>query len=614
MWGGISTPVTSSRVRPLLEIRTFQTVADMVSSSNLDEGQVVQTKGYYSAGDKGGARYLIEAAGAPYDGLVNHQLAGLSVATLLIEGAIDVFTCGAAGDNATDDAAAIQAALDSGAKDILFPTSDGFIVGSRLEVSGVDGLTIRGRGATIKAADGRTVGTDTQILFFTSCDDLRISGLTIDGNRSNRVPAEATSHLLHLENCHRFRVSDVYAINGTTDGFYVRATDKADSATFSTGFIFENCHALNNYRQGMSIINAENGLILGGSYNGTTGTNPQAGIDIESNTGAAEPSNLGISLIGVEFSSNAGPGLQVANEGNPYGVRVTNCLFSLNTGNAIDAGSDMVIDGCTFNGSNAYGVQASGSADTIVRVSGCSFKDFSSFACVDDSNLTGRVSVRDCHFENIVSAVVGGCAYLLVDGNLIESASAAALNITSDHARITRNVIEGATGRAIYCTGDHCLIDGNEMIDVATVLGAYLQAEGNGNIVTKNTCRATTPATGTLGIRVGSGALAVTLNECIGLHSTDPYTTIGGNSAVFFAHNVGGTANGARVNKTPTSASVTSTSSALNDVAASINTSDDKVTGSMIFNTTTGKPVFSTGAAASSTWVDAAGTVAHTPT
>jgi len=56
----------------------------------------------------------------------------------------------------------------------------------------------------------------------------------------------------------------------------------------------------------------------------------------------------------------------------------------------------------------------------------------------------------------------------------------------------------------------------------------------------------------------------------------------------------------------------TATTTELADVSDAINTSN-KAIGKMVFNTTTGAPVWAVGTAAASVWNDATGSTAHTP-
>lgn len=95
-------------------VEDFDTVDDM-KAANLQVDQLVRTKGYYAAGDEGGASYLIAAAAA-VDGYSDHTLANGNIALLQnSDGEFNVRQCGAMGDDSNDDSAAIQAAIDRAA-------------------------------------------------------------------------------------------------------------------------------------------------------------------------------------------------------------------------------------------------------------------------------------------------------------------------------------------------------------------------------------------------------------------------------------------------------------------------------------------------------------------
>jgi len=108
----------------------------------LQDNQVVETKGYYSAGDGAGAKYFISSTG-PVDGYINHTTANGKYAYLQDIDSLNVKLAGAVGDGVTDDTAAIQAAIDSasdGSK-VYFPagtyiTSDKITVSKRLNLVG----------------------------------------------------------------------------------------------------------------------------------------------------------------------------------------------------------------------------------------------------------------------------------------------------------------------------------------------------------------------------------------------------------------------------------------------------------------------------------------------
>jgi hypothetical protein len=58
---------------------------------------------------------------------------------------------------------------------------------------------------------------------------------------------------------------------------------------------------------------------------------------------------------------------------------------------------------------------------------------------------------------------------------------------------------------------------------------------------------------------------------------------------------------------------VTYTTAQLADITHAVNTSTNKVAGAMVWNSTTGRPVWAFGSADGSVWVDAAGATLHTP-
>lgn len=103
------------------------TVADMVSlSTNLNNGQLIQTGGFWSNGDGGGATYRWDSSASSATNLGNFAgPSGTGRFTFLAKDKINVRAFGAKGDDSTDDYAAIQGAINFAVAnyiaDVYFP-------------------------------------------------------------------------------------------------------------------------------------------------------------------------------------------------------------------------------------------------------------------------------------------------------------------------------------------------------------------------------------------------------------------------------------------------------------------------------------------------------------
>jgi hypothetical protein len=155
-------------------IAIYEDVASLKLAS-LTAGQIVNTKGYYTAGDGGQAEYLIAASQA-VDGYGDHTLANGNVALLQFSGAVNVKQFGAVGDGAADDTAAIQAAINAvsvGGKIIGIGTDTyyfGAIAGNTTKFTVTKNIIFDWQGAKL-LCDGTNDGayTSTTLFKFEDC-------------------------------------------------------------------------------------------------------------------------------------------------------------------------------------------------------------------------------------------------------------------------------------------------------------------------------------------------------------------------------------------------------------------------------------------------------------
>lgn len=252
-----------------------------------------------------------------------------------------VATYGAVGNGSTDDTAALSSALSALGTSISKLTLESgktYLISSPLNMSNKKDFIIDGNNSTIKIADGTPVSGYYGIQF-TKCGNFTVQNLVFDANRSTRTPAEVYAHSIIIRGCTLFNFINTASNNAVVDGFYVSAYTPADAETVSRNGIFLNCSADNCYRQGMSIINGHHIYVVNSSYNNTNGTPPQAGIDIEANSGSCEPSNMDITIRNSTFSGNEGFGVQISYKGYPRNITFEDCNFSDNADGGIKLGS-----------------------------------------------------------------------------------------------------------------------------------------------------------------------------------------------------------------------------------------------------------------------------------
>lgn len=183
-----------------------------------------------------------------------------------------------------------------------------------------ENITLIGYGATLRMRKHDYVGPDyakaewRMALAFRSCTGIQVLGLTLEASGG--------------------------------DGIYL-GRSSADRVS-CRNVVIRDVVCDNHYRQGISVISAENLLIENCRLTNTAGTPPAAGIDFEPNSAIERLANC--ILRRCVIANNAGPGILMylhhlsdAAQSAPVGILVENCLIQGSQAHGI--GISMVHDG-----------------------------------------------------------------------------------------------------------------------------------------------------------------------------------------------------------------------------------------------------------------------------
>lgn len=246
-----------------------------------------------------------------------------------IKNSINVQNFGAIGDGITDDTEAIQTALDQ-AGTIKFPA--GTFVVRPLFLRSNTTLILDPKTVLLAQAGYQRLDS---LLNFHSVDKVNVfaNNATIKMQKAEYIkqecPANSSTckpfhsewrHGVSLNSSNDIFIQNLISKDSGGDGFdingFTTTSDSKDPAVIerqrapSKNVTLDHCTAENNFRNGLSIVDCQNCLINGGSYNNTKGTAPEFGIDIEPNPGIPQWIT-DVRLINVRTQGNAQGGLSL---------------------------------------------------------------------------------------------------------------------------------------------------------------------------------------------------------------------------------------------------------------------------------------------------------------
>lgn len=375
-----------------LSAKTFDTVAAMVASTELNVGDIVETAGYTTKGDNGQNQYEVVAAatgtddGGSFIDLATHQAKGLFPLS-----PTNVKQFGAVGDKVADDTSEIQAAVDfvliTGGE-VHIPAGQ-YIVTSQIlvDLTGISQtpiadpkrLNIRGDGKGNTILLQNTDSVNTLVVrgaaspvshgYFT-IGHLAFGGNSSTSRTSNGLRIEDIAYCT-VEECtfHNYNVCLVLdgCLSSNFNGLIFNESVKGVFSDASTSGPHANYYSGCEFRQLTSLAydgltGMSQGVFIGCQIegNGTQADSAKGGMHFRLNGAAGE---VGPTFIGCYFEVNGG-GFDIKVEETAsarVAVNVISCNFNRTsstkfvTNNILTAGDvNLGIQGSTFTSFNTY--------------------------------------------------------------------------------------------------------------------------------------------------------------------------------------------------------------------------------------------------------------------
>lgn len=282
-----------------------------------------------------------------------------------------------------DATLALQAAIDSGAERVVVPNMNADWVVRPIRLAGNQELIFE-RGTVVTAKRGEYRGGGDSLFTARDVENLTlrgygatfrmwkqdyINGLVLEQFGWNRwygqYPKAEWRMTLALRGCRNVAVSGLTLADSGGDGVYI---DGGKDRLASEDIVLRDLVCDNHYRQGISVISAENLTVENCTFANTWGTPPASGVDIEPDKSEQRVKNIVFS--GCRFLDNVGDGIEVflahtTDASEDVTLRFQDCYISSRHGTGIRVtkigdkgpGGSIAFESCTVEGTVGYGIK-----------------------------------------------------------------------------------------------------------------------------------------------------------------------------------------------------------------------------------------------------------------
>ena len=287
----------------------------------------------------------------------------------------------------TDATAAIQKALDSGVRQVVFDRTDSPYVTRPLFVRSNTEVIFE-EGVELIAKEGEFHNLHDALVTLPGSTNVVLRGLGKGATLRMRIRDYQSAAYSHGEWRHAINLlsaTDVTIENLTLadsggDGIYIGANP---STVPCRNIVIRNCVCDNNNRQGISVISADRLLIERTVMKNTRGTAPRSGIDFEPNTSRQVLKKIVMRDCLTENNAGAGYELYAGSLGRisePIDIMLDNCrsigdgtaalkvAFASKNSGGLPYGGAISAKNCTFSGSKSSSVLVRNKPNGVVGV------------------------------------------------------------------------------------------------------------------------------------------------------------------------------------------------------------------------------------------------------
>ncbi|MEA3402508.1 MAG: right-handed parallel beta-helix repeat-containing protein [Armatimonadota bacterium] len=362
---------------------------------------------------------LIVTIGCPAMGQVNQEMIDR-----VAEGEVTEAKASWWGFDPEDSTEALQAAIDSGVEKLIVEDMGQPWIVTPIQLASNQEIVFE-EGCEILAKRGEFKGGGDTLFTARGTDNVTLRGYGAtwrmwqeDYDNPELYEKAEWRHCLSLRGASNISVYGLLLTESGGDGIYL---GRGEGGATNLNVHIKDVVCDNNYRQGISVITAENLLIEDTIMRNTSGTPPQAGIDFEPNRPDERLVNVVMRNCLTENNNGSGYTLYLRSlnaDSEPVSIRFENCRAASDHGYAASVTTDSTIDsavggtiefvGCELEGSNGAGIGVAKPAEQgLVRFIDCTVRDVAAeqptvAPIIFRSGRGAADAVGGVHFENVV--------------------------------------------------------------------------------------------------------------------------------------------------------------------------------------------------------------------